>query len=87
MNSLRTKTDHELIHSFRDGDLQALEALVIRHKDKLYTSILFLVKDKYLLRTFSRMFWLRLSTPFVVGGIQKKVNSFPGRCALLTTCA
>ncbi len=48
MNSLRTKTDHELIHYFRDGDLQALEALVIRHKDKLYTSILFLVKDKYL---------------------------------------
>jgi RNA polymerase sigma-70 factor (ECF subfamily) len=48
MNSLRTKTDHELIHLFRDGDLQALEALVIRHKDKLYTSILFLVKDKYL---------------------------------------
>ena len=25
-----------------------LEALVLRHKDKLYTSILFLVKDKYL---------------------------------------
>jgi RNA polymerase sigma factor (sigma-70 family) len=48
MKSLRTKTDHELIHQFRDGDLHALEALIIRHKDKLYTSILFLVKDKYL---------------------------------------
>ena len=48
MKSLRTNTDHELIHQFRDGDLNALEALVIRHKDKLYTSILFLVKDKYL---------------------------------------
>ena len=48
MKSLRTKTDHELIHLFRDGNLQALEALVLRHKDKLYTSILFLVKDKYL---------------------------------------
>jgi RNA polymerase sigma factor (sigma-70 family) len=48
MKSLRTKTDHELIHLFRDGDLHALEALVIRHKDKLYTSILFMVKDKYL---------------------------------------
>ncbi len=48
MKSLRQKTDHELIHLFRDGDLQALEALVIRHKDKLYTSIVFLVKDKYL---------------------------------------
>src|SRR5262245_62748120 len=48
MKSLRTKTDHELIHQFRDGDLYALEALIVRHKDKLYTSILFLVKDKYL---------------------------------------
>ncbi|MFM2145661.1 MAG: hypothetical protein RL732_497 [Bacteroidota bacterium] len=48
MKSLRTKTDHELIRNFQDGDLNALEVLVIRHKDKLYTSILFLVKDKYL---------------------------------------
>jgi RNA polymerase sigma factor (sigma-70 family) len=48
MKSLRQKTDHELIHQFRDGDLHALEALILRHKDKLYTSILFLVKDKYL---------------------------------------
>src|SRR5918997_3003151 len=48
MKSLLKKTDHELIHLFIDGDLQALEALVVRHKDKLYTSILFLVKDKYL---------------------------------------
>src|SRR5277367_925013 len=48
MKSLRAKTDHELIHHFRDGDLHALEALIIRQKDKLYTSILFLVKDKYL---------------------------------------
>ena len=48
MTLLRKKTDHELIHQFRDGDLHALKALIIRHKDKLYTSILFLVKDKYL---------------------------------------
>ena len=48
MTLLRKKTDHELIHQFRDGDLYALEALIVRHKDKLYTSILFLVKDKYL---------------------------------------
>ncbi|MEO6930885.1 MAG: sigma-70 family RNA polymerase sigma factor [Chitinophagaceae bacterium] len=48
MKSLLLKTDHELIHLFMDGQLNALEALVVRHKDKLYTSILFLVKDKYL---------------------------------------
>ena len=47
-SSLRKKTDHELIQNFQDGDLNALEILVIRHKDKMFTSILFLVKDKYL---------------------------------------
>ncbi len=48
MKSLCKKTDHELIHAFMDGDMNSLETLVVRHKDKLYTSILFLVKDKYL---------------------------------------
>src|ERR1700712_5019520 len=48
MKSLLLKTDHELIQLFVEGDINALEALVLRHKDKLYTSILFLVKDKYL---------------------------------------
>lgn len=48
MKAFVKKTDHELIHLFMDGNLEALEALVLRHKDKLYTSILFLVKDKYL---------------------------------------
>src|SRR6266478_5050751 len=48
MNSLRKKTDHELIQDFQNGDLYSLETLVLRHKDKMYTSILFLVKDKYL---------------------------------------
>ena len=48
MKAFKQKTDHELIHLFTDGSLDALETLVLRHKDKLYTSILFLVKDKYL---------------------------------------
>ena len=48
MNSLRKKTDHELIQDFQGGDLYALETLILRHKEKMYTSILFLVKDKYL---------------------------------------
>src|SRR6267378_8701750 len=60
MNSLRTKTDHELIHSFRDGDLHALEALIVRHKDKLYTSILFLVKDKYLAEDIFQDVFIRI---------------------------
>ncbi|MFN2456864.1 MAG: RNA polymerase sigma factor [Chitinophagaceae bacterium] len=48
MTLLSRLTDHELINSFTSGNVNALEILIIRHKDKLYTSILFLVKDKYL---------------------------------------
>jgi RNA polymerase sigma factor (sigma-70 family) len=48
MKSLLLKTDHELIQLFEEGNVNALEALVLRHKEKLYTSILFLVKDRYL---------------------------------------
>lgn len=48
MKSHFQKTDNELIHMFMDGETNALETLVVRHKDKLFTSILFLVKDKYL---------------------------------------
>ena len=48
MNSLRQKTDNELFQNIQDGNLNALETIVLRHKDKMYTSILFLVKDKYL---------------------------------------
>ncbi|MET0636390.1 MAG: sigma-70 family RNA polymerase sigma factor [Chitinophagaceae bacterium] len=48
MKAFSKKTDNELIHLFQDGHLEALEVLVLRHKDKLFSSILFLVKDKYL---------------------------------------
>ena len=48
MMPLSKLTDHELIQSFVQGNTGAFECLVLRHKDKLYTSIHFLVKDKYL---------------------------------------
>lgn len=48
MSYLSKLSDHELINLFNAGNVNAFEALVLRHKDKIYTSILFLVKDKYL---------------------------------------
>lgn len=41
-------TDTQLIHAFQDGSSMALEVLVNRYKDKIFSSIQFLVKDKYL---------------------------------------
>ncbi len=48
MNSLTNLPDQQLINLFMSGEASALEALIIRHKDKIYTSIFLLVKDKYL---------------------------------------
>jgi RNA polymerase sigma-70 factor (ECF subfamily) len=48
MNILTQATDNQLVQSFQEGNSNALEILVNRHKDKLFTSINILVKDKYL---------------------------------------
>jgi len=41
-------TDIELVHSFQQGDNRALETLVLKYKDRIFTAINILVKDKYL---------------------------------------
>ena len=48
MRSLTALTDQQLIHLFMDGDAEALETIFTRHKDKIFTSIVLLVKDRYL---------------------------------------
>ena len=48
MQILHRHSDAELIHSFIRGQVHALEVLINRYKDKIYTSIYMLVKDKYL---------------------------------------
>lgn len=41
-------TDHELVQSYLNGNSDALNMLIQRHKNKIYTSIIILVKDQYL---------------------------------------
>ena len=42
------QSDAELIHAYMHGQDNALEVLINRYKDKIYTSVYMLVKDKYL---------------------------------------
>ena len=42
------QSDAELIHAYIHGQENALEVLINRYKDKVYTSVYMLVKDKYL---------------------------------------
>lgn len=48
MKTLTTASDTQLIRAFQEGNSSALEILVNRYKDKIFSSILFFVKDKYL---------------------------------------
>ena len=48
MKCLNNLTDQQLIHLYMEGDSDALATIVMRYKDKIYTSIYLLVKDKYL---------------------------------------
>lgn len=44
----QSATDTELVQAFLNGNEHALEKLIYRYKDKIYTGIYMLVKDKYL---------------------------------------
>lgn len=48
MKLLSKKSDQELIHSYIEGNEVALEALLVRYKKKIYTSIYIQVRDEYL---------------------------------------
>lgn len=48
MKNLSNLSDQQLIRLYMDGNSEALSTLVYRYKDKIYTSIYLLVKDKYL---------------------------------------
>ena len=41
-------SDQQIVRMYIDGDSNALSTLVTRYKDKIFTSIYLLVKDKYL---------------------------------------
>lgn len=44
----KTLSDNELIERYVDGDYTALEALITRHKDKVYTYIMMTVRNQHL---------------------------------------
>jgi len=48
MKPLNLATDNQLVHAFQDGNNKALEVLIDRYQEKIFTSIHILVKDRYL---------------------------------------
>ena len=48
MKNLTQSSDQELVLAYINGDNKSLSELIERHKNKIYTSIYLLVRDKYL---------------------------------------
>ncbi len=60
MKCLNNLTDQQLIHLYMDGDANALATIVLRYKDKIFTSIYLLVKDKYLAEDIFQDVFIRI---------------------------
>ena len=70
MKALETLTDTQLVLNFQDGNCYALETLIARYKDKLFSSILFLVKDKFLAEDLFQETFVRIIDTFAQPPLQ-----------------
>lgn len=60
MKTYTSYADQQLVQLFVEGDAQALETLIIRHKEKIFTSIYLLVKDKHLAEDIFQDVFIRI---------------------------
>lgn len=75
MKTLSTLSDQQLINRFTDGDSYAFDALVNRHKSRLFTSIYLLVKDKYLAEDIFQELFIKIIETLKAGKY-KEENKF-----------
>ena len=60
MKSLTLLSDQQLVHLYMEGNAEALSTLVLRHKNRLYSAIYLLVKDKYLAEDIFQDVFIRI---------------------------
>jgi RNA polymerase sigma factor (sigma-70 family) len=53
-------TDQQIVNMYKEGDANALSILVTRYKDKIFTSIYLLVKDRYLAEDIFQDVFIRI---------------------------
>lgn len=67
MKKLLALPDQQLIELFKEGELYAMEVLVNRHKDRIFTSIYLLVKDRYLAEDIFQDLFIKIIEIFRAG--------------------
>src|ERR1035437_5688155 len=78
MKSLTNLSDQQLIHLYMDGDTESLSTLVLRYKDKIYSSIYLLVKDKYLAEDIFQDSFIRIIDTLKTGRYTDEGKFLPG---------
>ncbi|HTG55295.1 RNA polymerase sigma factor [Niabella sp. CJ426] len=71
------KSDNELIHLFTSGNESALDSLLERYKDKLFNTILFIVKDKYHAEDISQDVFIKIIETLKSGKYKEEGKFLP----------
>lgn len=70
-------SDQNLIVLYNKGDEEALSELIIRHKDKIFTSIILLVRDQYLAEDIFQETFIKIIDTMRAGRYVEKGKFLP----------
>jgi len=77
MNKVLDLTDNELIQSFQEGNTRAFDALLDRHQERIYNTILFMVKDSYLAEDLIQETFVKVIQKLKLGAYQEEGKFLP----------
>jgi RNA polymerase sigma factor (sigma-70 family) len=77
MKCLNLLTDRQLIHLYMEGDANAFAAIVQRYKNKIFTSIFLLVKDRYLAEDIFQDVFIRIIEKLKTGSYTHEGKFLP----------
>ena len=77
MNSLNNLSEQELVQLYLKGNTEALSNLVSRYKDRIYTAIFLLVKDKYLAEDLFQDVFIRIIDSLKAKGYSNEGKFLP----------
>jgi len=76
-NSANKLADQELISQFVEGDAKAFEVLLHRHKDRIFTSIVIMVKDKHLAEDIFQDVFIKVIDTIKAGNYNEEGKFLP----------
>ena len=77
MAGLPHLTDNQLIETYIAGNVSGIETLVSRYKDKIFSSIYFMVKDKYLAEDLFQDVFIKIIDTIRQGRYQEEGKFLP----------